>query len=105
MLQLAEAYRVHNDCINTLMFFPDSRTLLTACQEWDEELGDLAGVLKIWRRDGMVWQAFRDPDFGSIAALSENGHWIAWGGPVWPSWCPGKLEGRDRHFQTCHAAR
>jgi hypothetical protein len=52
MLQITDSYRVHNDCVNSLAFYPDGQTILTACQEWDEELGDLAGVLKVWQRGG-----------------------------------------------------
>jgi hypothetical protein len=80
MLRITDAYRVLNDCLVALAFFPDGRTLLSTTQEMDEEEGDLVGVMKVWQRGGGVRYSFRDVTFAGTAAVSDGGRWVAWGG-------------------------
>lgn len=79
MLKLLGAYRIHADGIDSLELFPDGETVLTACQEVDDE-GELIGILKVWHPEKGVLRRFQDARYSCFATSSDDGCWLAWGG-------------------------
>lgn len=84
---LESAFRVHNDSICRLQYFPDGEMLLTSTNEMDtdaeldedDDESDEVGVIKIWGPDHGVQHSYRKYDHVTFPELSDDGRLIAWG--------------------------